>query len=186
MREITICLLGIITVLVLGCDSKLEIETNSNALSSAPDPELQAPDFAIPDPEGDEFRLSAYEGDILVLNFWAPWCGYCRAEFPDFVALQEELEDKGVRFVGIAAKEQEWEEINPVVEEYELNFHIIKDNGNFYDKYGPMGVPRTFVINHRGEVAHIIKGPITKEKFGPMLEELIELAERDQLKASGV
>ena len=61
-----------------------------------------APDFQMPIFDGSVINLSDYRGEVVVLNFWASWCGPCRWEMPAFERMHQEYGDKGVTFVGVA------------------------------------------------------------------------------------
>lgn len=61
-----------------------------------------ATDFTLPTLDGKEIKLSAYKGQLILLNFWASWCPPCRFEIPDFIKLQSKYQDKGFTFIGVA------------------------------------------------------------------------------------
>src|SRR6185503_18734703 len=60
----------------------------------------QAAEFELADVSGKKVRLSDFKGKVVVLDFWATWCGPCRVEIPDFVKLQSKYKDKGLEIVG--------------------------------------------------------------------------------------
>lgn len=86
--------------------------TDTPPLESASNPALSAtagpvlgqlrPAFTLPDTAGKPRRIEEWDGQIVVLNFWATWCVPCREEIPMLVALQQDLADRGVSIVGIA------------------------------------------------------------------------------------
>lgn len=134
----------------------------------------KAPNFTLETLEGDSFTLSDYEGDVVVLNIWATWCPPCREEIPDFIELQEEMKDDGVRFIGVSVDEEGWEAVRPFSKEYEFNYPLVVDNGIVRQNYGPFrGIPTTFIINKRGQVEYVAPGKVTKQMIKPALEELV-------------
>lgn len=150
------------------------IFTNKGALDrDTPHPNLQAPDFTLKDKDGNIFKLSSQIGKVVVLNYWSTNCGPCIAEIPGFIKLQNEMADKGVRFVGISYPEK-WKTIIPFARKHKINYTLLVDDSTFFAKYGPMPGPTTFVINRRGEIAHIIAGEITQKELKPLLVSLAE------------
>lgn len=133
-----------------------------------------APDFTLPTLEGGTFDLSEHRGEVVVLNFWATWCGPCRIEIPDFVRLQEELGDEGVQFVGVSLDEAGFEVVRPFAEEFGINYPLVVDDGALAEQYGGVyGLPTTFIIDREGRVRRAVPGMMTEEMLRPMLEELL-------------
>jgi thiol-disulfide isomerase/thioredoxin len=64
------------------------------------------PAFSLPDLNGKTRHIEEWDGDVIILNFWATWCPPCRKEIPEFIKLQEEYRAKGVQFIGVALDNQ--------------------------------------------------------------------------------
>jgi thiol-disulfide isomerase/thioredoxin len=136
-----------------------------------------APDFTLETLDGSDFTLSEHKGSVILLNIWATWCLPCREEIPDFMEIQDEMEEDGVLFVGVATDREGWEVVRPFAEEFEINYPIMVDNGVVVTEYGPVrGIPMSFIINREGQVEYMLPGMVTKEMLQPLLE---EVAERD-------
>lgn len=134
-----------------------------------------APDFTLETLDGSEFTLSDHRGKVILLNIWATWCPPCREEIPDFMEIQEEMEEDGVLFVGVATDAEGWAVVRPFAEEFQINYPILVDNGIVTHKYGPVqGIPMSFIINRKGQVEYLLPGMVTKEMLKPLLEELAE------------
>ncbi|MCH8567465.1 MAG: TlpA family protein disulfide reductase [Balneolales bacterium] len=130
----------------------------------------QAPDFELVDMEGNIFRLSDNRGKVVVLNLWATWCPPCREEIPDFMELQEEMQGD-VLFVGVSIDREGWDVVRPFVEEMQINYPQVVDDGRFTRLYGPIrGVPTTFLVNREGYIEGFAPGMLHKEQLRPMLE----------------
>ena len=84
-----------------------------------------APDFTLKDEAGRDVTLSDYRGKVVLLNFWATWCGPCKIEMPWFVAFQRKYKDQGFTVIAVSLDEEGWDVVRPFVEEYGLNFPVV-------------------------------------------------------------
>lgn len=111
-------------------------------------------DFKMKDIDGNEVSLSAYKGKVVLLNFWATWCGPCKAEIPGFVRLQEKYGDKGLVIVGYSVDDTA-EKAKQYAAQYKMNYPILLGEGreDVQDAYGPIwGIPASFLISKDGKV----------------------------------
>lgn len=111
-------------------------------------------DFTIKDVDGNNVPLSSYKGKVVLLNFWATWCGPCKAEIPGFVRLQEKYRDKGLVIVGYSVDDTA-EKAKAYAAEYKMNYPILLGEGreDLQDAYGPIwGLPSSFIISKDGRV----------------------------------
>lgn len=135
--------------------------------------EVEAPNFERPTMAGDTFRLSDQRGTIVVLNFWATWCGPCREEIPDFIKLQEEFADD-VQFVGISLDQGGFDAVRAYAEEMGINYPIVMDDGAIARKFGGIpALPTTFVVGRDGIIKGYAPGMLTEDMLRPELETLI-------------
>lgn len=133
-----------------------------------------APDFTLPDADGNSFRLSEHRGEVVVLNFWATWCPPCRAEIPGFIELQNDLREKGVRFVGISLDEEGFDAVLPYAEKRGINYDLVVDNGRVARLYGGIeSIPTTYLIDRSGRIRYEHSGILLKGGLRSALEELI-------------
>lgn len=111
-------------------------------------------DFTIKDVDGNDVPLSSYKGKVVLLNFWATWCGPCKAEIPGFVRLQEKYRDKGLVIVGYSVDDTA-EKAKAYAAQYKMNYPILLGEGReeVQDAYGPIwGIPASFIISKDGKV----------------------------------
>jgi thiol-disulfide isomerase/thioredoxin len=111
-------------------------------------------DFTMKDVDGNQVSLSAYKGKVVLLNFWATWCGPCKAEIPGFVRLQEKYRDKGLVIVGYSVDDTA-EKAKAYAAQYKMNYPILLGEGreDLQDAYGPIwGLPSSFIISKDGKV----------------------------------
>ena len=115
--------------------------------------EREAPDFAIEDQSGFEWRLSDLAGKIVVLKFWATWCGPCLAEFPHFVELLKTYEDdEDVVFLTVATAGSPREEVADLLEEHGYTFPVLLDERGLALDFEIRGYPTTLYLDRSGVI----------------------------------
>jgi thiol-disulfide isomerase/thioredoxin len=128
-----------------------------------PDP---APHFEVKDLEGKEISLEAYKGKVILLNFWATWCGPCRAEIPALVDLQNKYKDR-LQIIGMAVDEEDDSELREVMKSESINYPVALTTGQVRMAYGGISaLPTVFVIDPQGRVVQKHVG-----LFNPILYE---------------
>jgi len=123
-------------------------------------------DFKLKDMEGKEVQLASFKGKVVLLNFWATWCGPCKAEIPGFVELQEKYKDK-LTIVGYSVDDPA-DKAKAFAAEYKMNYPILLGEGreDVQDAYGPIwGIPASFIISKDGKVCRRHMGIAPKAVF---------------------
>ena len=119
----------------------------------------QAPDFALKDANGATVHLSDYKGKVVLLDFWATWCGPCKIEIPWFIEFEQTLKDKGFAVVGISMDEDGWNVVKPYLVERKVNYRILLGNDEVAQAYGGVdSLPTTFIIDRTGKIASVHVG----------------------------
>lgn len=144
---------------------------NGTAGENTASDKVMAPDFALKDLDGNTVKLSDYRGKIVILNFWAVWCKYCKLEMPDLNELDKELK-KGNDAVILAVDVQESAD---TVEKYLTSNDIglkalLDEDGSVAQSYGVSGYPTTFAINPDGSVYTYISGQTDKETLQKIID----------------
>ncbi len=107
----------------------------------------EAPDFTLTDMDGNQVSLSDFKGKVILLDFWATWCGPCRMEIPSFIELQDKYESDVV-ILGVSLDQSGPSVVVPFAEKMGINYPIVYGNGNVVQAYGGVpGIPTTFVID---------------------------------------
>ena len=109
----------------------------------------------------DSLRLVDLEGQILVVNFWAPWCVPCRAEHADLLALADGYEELGVSVVGAVYQSRE-DDVVAFLDELGRGYAVgMDDRSRAAIGFGVRGVPETYFVDRDGTVVAKITGPIS-------------------------
>lgn len=137
--------------------------------------EARAADFELQDREGNVYRLSDHRGKVILLNFWATWCGPCREEIPDLKNIYADWKDKGLSVVGVALDEQGWKVVRPYAGDMKINYPVVVDDGSARDAYGPFTVvPTTYIIGREGLIRYYAPGRLNEQKLRPVLKKLLD------------
>ena len=113
-----------------------------------PDP---APDFKLTALDGKPITLAALQGKVVLLNFWATWCGPCRAEIPDLVALQERYKGR-LQIIGLNVDDEE-ADIKQYVQETGINYPVAMTSNDVRIQFGGIpALPTSFVLDTEGRV----------------------------------
>jgi len=131
-----------------------------------------APDFALQDVNGKDVSLADYKGNVIMVNFWATWCGPCKREIPDFVELQKTYGGKGLKIVGIALDDPS--EVNAFVKNERLNYDVLIGTDEVAMRYGNIrSIPTTFLVDREGKIVSSYVGLQPKEKWVSEIESLL-------------
>ncbi len=137
-----------------------------------------APDFSWKDNDDEIIKLSDLKGKVVILDFWATWCGPCRETIPHVKTIYEKYKDKGVEVIGINMDESS--KIDAVVEFIKTNgmkYQVISDaKGNVASQYGVTSIPRFFIIDKNGYIDKMFIGydPEMETKIGNEIDKLLK------------
>ena len=138
-----------------------------------------APDVELQTLDGRAFHLSELRGQIVLLNFWATWCGPCRSEIPVFNELQRDLEARGLKVVGVSTAETNDtpEMIKDFQKDFRQDYTILLGGGDVTTKFrnGP-GLPITIIIDREGRIRQKIVGESNRAGFEAAIKPLLDEA----------
>jgi peroxiredoxin len=128
-------------------------------------------DFTMKDMTGKSVKLEDYRGKVILLDFWATWCGPCKYEIPGFVQLQEQYGKDGLQVIGISVDDTV-DKLEPFVRQFRMNYPILLGLGHdeVQDAYGPViGIPISVIISRDGRICAKHMGlPPTKSSSEPL------------------
>jgi peroxiredoxin len=134
-----------------------------------------APEFALKDASGKVVHLADYRGKVVVLDFWATWCGPCGIEIPWFVDFQRKYKDRGFEVLGISMDDDGWKAITPFVAEKKINYRVVLGDDKTGDQYGGVeALPTTFVVDRDGRIASVHVGLANRKDFENAIEKLLD------------
>jgi cytochrome c biogenesis protein CcmG/thiol:disulfide interchange protein DsbE len=142
-------LLALITVLLVGCYRG----------SRPPRIGTPAPDFTVQDADR-KVTLSEFHGQVVILNFWATWCGPCVEEMPSLVQLQQRFKGKGLTVIGVSI-DVDGDAYHKFLKDYKVDFLTVRDpDQKTSNLYGSFKWPETYIIDRNGIVRRKFIGPV--------------------------
>ena len=132
-------------------------------------------DYVLKDMDGNDLDLASVGGKVVLMNFWATWCGPCKIEIPGFIELQDEYRDQGFVMLGLSVDDTP-DQIKPFAEEFAVNYPMLVGLGedSFQEAWGPVwGLPMSFWIDRDGTWCKTHTGIGTKDEFEEDLKSLL-------------
>ena len=167
IRKFSSQLPGLLLVAIIGLLTPLAV--------SAAEVSKPAPDFTLKSLSGENLKLSEMAGNVVLINFWASWCGPCREEMPLLNALHSKYESLGFTVLGVNVEE----DVNGAkgfLKNFPVDFPVLLDNTNRVSKqYKVIAMPTTVVVDRDGNMRYLHQGYKSgdEEKYRQMVKNLV-------------
>ena len=141
-----------------------------------------APNFTLKDLNGADVSLEQYKGKVVLVNFWATWCGPCKVEMPWLIDFQQKYADKGFTILGISMDDGGKQDIEPFLREERfdvggqklgLNYPILIGNDELAGKYNIFGMPTSVLVSRDGKKVRTYVGLIDHDTIAAEIEGLL-------------
>jgi peroxiredoxin len=148
-----------------------------------PDAERKvAPDFSLNDASGKPIKLSDFKGKVVLLNFWATWCGGCNVEIPEFIEFQNKYKDTGFEVIGVSTDSDGWKVVKPFVAEKKINYTVLLADDEICKLYSVDAMPVTLLIDREGRIAASHEGVVEKGAGESEIKTLLQENAKDAAK----
>lgn len=139
----------------------------------APQQRKAAPDFQLTDDTGHVFRLSQERGKVVVVNFWATWCGGCKFELPYFVEYDRKYKQAGLVTLGVSMDDEGFKVVKPFWQQHSMPYPTGIGNDQLGKRLGQTGMPFTLLIDRQGRIAIAHAGVLDRQDFDQHIQELL-------------
>ncbi len=169
MKPSLLALTAVLIAVTIGCSSSKAVK------AAKPEKDRQpAPDFTLQDAGGKTVKLSDYKGKVVLLDFWATWCGPCKIEIPWFIEFQRKYKDQGFSVIGVSMDDDGWPTVRPFMEKMKMNYPVVLGNDQAAEAFGGIQVlPTTFIIDKQGRIVVTHMGLTSKDDFENTIKELL-------------
>src|SRR5205085_3776430 len=134
-----------------------------------------APDFTLKDADGHDVKLSDFRGKVVLLDFWATWCGPCKFTIPELNNLQKKYGNKGLVILGVSLDEDGWPAIKAYTEKQKFEYTILLSTPEMMKAYDDKvdALPTAFIIDKEGKIRNKHEGITDTDVFDSEIKELL-------------
>ena len=142
-----------------------------------------APNFILTDAKGDTINLSAYKGKVVLLDFWATWCGGCKTEIPWYMEFDAKYKDRGLAVIGVSMDEDGWKTVRPFLAldkdpetggHTAMKYPVVLGSDSLAKRYNLTSMPMTLLIDREGRIAVSHSGLVDKDDWESKIQSLLK------------
>jgi len=142
-----------------------------------------APGFSLVDAEGKTINLADYRGRVVLLDFWATWCGGCKVEIPWYMEFDRKYRSEGLSAIGAARDDEGWKVVRPFLTlkkdpetggNTSMQYPVVLGSDQMADAYHATSLPVTLLIDKQGRIAVFHAGMVNKETIEKQIKELLK------------
>ena len=167
-----ICSTAVLSIFLLGSCANQATSKQVHVTSNR----KAAPEFTLIDASGAKVKLSDYKGKVVLLNFWATWCGPCALEIPWFMEFEQKYKSQGFEVLGVSMDDDGWAAVKPYIAEHKVNYRVLLGNDSVSQLYGGLdALPTTYILDRDGRVAFPVHvGLIDKGEYVQEVQSLLD------------
>jgi len=185
MKKGILVTLGVIALLAImvWADRKFPAAGRPPANASSTAGDASMPSIVMKDLNDRDVTLAQYKGQVVLVNFWATWCGPCKIEIPWMIEFQKKYSSRGFTILGVSMDEDGKKAINPFLEKERfdvdgqkeaMNYPILLGNDSIADKFGSIvGLPTSMLFTRDGKMIKRIVGPVELNDISKSIEDLL-------------
>ena len=133
------------------------------------------PAWKLQDLDGREVSAASLKGKVVVVDFWATWCGPCIQEIPGYIALQKKYGKDGLVIVGVSEDQKGPEQVKKFAEKNGMNYVIAMDDGKISEAFGGLeAIPTTFLLDRAGNIRHSKVGALPHDEYEKLVQSLLQ------------
>jgi peroxiredoxin len=154
-----------LALLLAGCSKTSKLDSGRK----------QAPNFSLKDAAGTTVNLADYRGKVVLVNFWATWCGPCEVEIPWFIEFEQKYKDQGFAVLGVSMDDDGWKSVKPFVAKHKINYRVVIGSEVVSQQFGNIdSLPTSFVLDRQGRVAANHVGLVEKQEYQNEIVKLLQ------------
>jgi peroxiredoxin len=162
---------ALLALLLWGCSN---FSRSSGDLRSSKERKA-APAFTLKDSSGAAVKLADYKGKVVLLNFWATWCGPCEVEIPWFIEFERIYKDRDFAVLGVSFDDDGWISVRPYMTTHKINYRVMIGSDQLSQLYGGVdALPTSFIIDRSGRIAATHVGLVDKRDYQDEILKLLE------------
>lgn len=134
----------------------------------------KAPEFTLKDAAGNTVHMSDYKGKVVLVDFWATWCGPCNIEIPWFREFESRYKDRGFEVLGVSMDENGWKAVTPYAKRKKMNYQLVLADELTTQLYGGIqALPTAFIVDREGRIAAVHVGLSARNEIEDAIEQLL-------------
>ncbi|HEX4019905.1 MAG TPA: TlpA disulfide reductase family protein [Acidobacteriaceae bacterium] len=142
-----------------------------------------APDFTLIDAHGQPITLSRYKGKVVLLDFWATWCGGCKLEIPWYMEFDRQYKSQGLAVIGVSMDAEGWKKVRPFLAQKKdeetggntaMQYPVVIGSDSLAKQFGLRSMPLTLLIDRNGKIAVSHTGVVDKDNFQNLIRQLLQ------------